>query len=58
MVVQNANGQLPTKYATLMHRFDSLTADQVEALVDEIIDEIELEEIRLKKQDVMFGVID
>ena len=58
LVVQNPNISLPTKYAALMHKFDGLTADQIDAIVDDLVDEIELEEIRLKKQEIMFGVIE
>ena len=32
-----------------MAKFDTLTADDFDAIVDDLVDEIELEEIRLKK---------
>ena len=46
IVVQNPNVSLPTKYAQLIQKFDVLTSDDFDALVDDLIDEIELEEIR------------
>ena len=41
-----------------MRKFDSVTADQFDDLVEEIVDEVEQEEVRMKKQDVMFGMIE
>ena len=58
LVVQNPNVSLPVKYSQLMAKFDTHTADDFDAIVDDLVDEIELEEIRLKKQEVMFGVIE
>ena len=58
LVVQQANSALPTKYASLMLNFEALTPEQFESQVDEIVDEIEQEELRLKKQRAMFAVIE
>ena len=58
LILQNPNASLPIKYAALMRNFDSLSADEVDDLVDDITDEVEQEETRLKKQQVMFGVIE
>ena len=41
-----------------MRNFDELNPDQVDDEIDQIIDEIEQEEMRLKKQEVMFKVIE
>ena len=35
-----------------------MTPDEFDNLVEDIVDEIEQEEVRLKKQEVMFGVIE
>ena len=56
--VQNANATLPQKYAAMMQNFNKLTPDEYDELTDEIIEQIEQEELRLKKQEVMFNVIE
>ena len=47
---------LTSQYAQLMAQFDKYTPEQFDARVEEIIDEIEQQEIRLKKQQIMFNV--
>ena len=58
LVLQQPNSNLPLKYAALMRKFDSVTPDEFDDLVEDIVDEIEQEEVKLKKQEVMFGVIE
>ena len=49
LVVQNVNATLPSKYGALMNRFNELSPDEFDDMVDEIVDEIESEELRMKK---------
>ena len=54
--VINKPSGLPSMYAKLMNDWNSLTPDQFEDRIEDLLDEIEGQEIRLTKQKVIFDV--
>ena len=53
--VVNKASTLTSQFANLMSKFDQLNPDQFEDKVEDLIDEIENQEIRLKKQQIIFN---
>ena len=54
--VINKPSGMPNMFARLMNEWDSIDADQFEDRIEDLIDEIEGQEIRLTKQKVIFNV--
>ena len=53
--VVNKASTLTSQFANLMAKFDQLTPDQFEDMAEDLLDEIENQEIRLKKQQIIFN---
>ena len=54
--VINKPSGLPSMYAELMKDWDLINPDQFEDCIEDLLDEIEGQEIRLTKQKVIFNV--